>query len=143
MAVSLGRTILLGFVAAVISVLVFHQGTIWGMRQLGWIAAQPWNLTGRVPPYDVPVLVNQCFWGGLWGILIAVILRGVRGPVLLAGFLIGILGPAMVNFIVLPILRGTAMFAGGDPMGIARTAFIGGTFGWGTALILNTFFRRA
>ena len=139
---NLGRTIVIGFVAAVISVLVFHQGTIWGMRQLGWISAQPWNITGRVPPYGVPVLANLCFWGGLWGILIALLLRATRLPPLLTGFLIGVVA-ALVGWTIVPMWKGGVLFAGGSPTALLRGAFINGTFGWGTALILNTFFRRA
>ena len=112
------------------------------MRELGWLNAQPWNLTGRVPPYGVPTLLNQCFWGGLWGILIAIILRGVRGPVLLTGFLVGAIGAGGVNFVVLPLIRNTPLFANGNLAAIGRTLLITGAFGWGTALILNTFFRR-
>src|SRR6202012_6016741 len=66
---SLNRAIL-GFVAAVISVLVFHQG-MWELLHLFGIMPRPYPTDG-VPPFGVPRIVNPCFWGGMW--------RGSEGP---------------------------------------------------------------
>ncbi|MFC0385294.1 hypothetical protein [Muricoccus vinaceus] len=137
---SVGRTAALGFVAAAISVVVFHQGLIWLLHKAGYVPNAPWSLR-PVGPWGVPALANLCFWGGLWGILIAFVLRGVRGAALLAGFLIGVLGAAMVGWTLVPSLRGQPLFAGGNTVALLRSALINGTFGWGTALILTRAFR--
>lgn len=141
MASTLGRAIVIGFAAAVLSVLIFHQGTIWGMRELGWINARPWNLATRVPPYGVPVLVNLCFWGGLYGIVIGVLLRTTRLPPLLTGFVVGVCA-ALVGWTIVPMIKGGPLFAGGNANALLRGALINGAFGWGTALILHTLSRR-
>ena len=66
--------------------LVFHQGTVWLLHMAGQVPAGPYGLR-PLPPFGVPQIVNQCFWGGLWGIVIAVLLRRLRVPDLLFGFL--------------------------------------------------------
>lgn len=138
---SIGGTAVLGFVAAVLSVVVFHQGVVWLLHQGGYTPNIPWSLR-PMGPWGVPTLANLCFWGGLWGIVIALILRGARVPALLTGFLVGVLGAAMVGWTLVPGLRGQPLFAGGNTMALLRSALINGTFGWGTALILTRVFRR-
>jgi len=135
------RTAMLGFVAAVLSVLVFHQGLVWLLHQGGLTPNTPWSLR-PVGPWGVPQIVSLCFWGGLWGILIAFILRGVRGAALLTGFLVGVLGAAMLGWTLIPALKAQPLFAGGNAAALLRSGLINGTFGWGTALILTRVFRR-
>ncbi len=87
------RALMLGFAAGVLSVLVFHQGTVWLLHMAGQLPNGPYSLR-PIPPFGVPQIVNQCFWGGLWGILIAVLLRRLRVPDLLFGALFGAMGYA-------------------------------------------------
>ena len=138
---SAGRTALLGFLAAVLSVLVFHQGTVWLLYTLGYVSNGPYAMR-PIPPLGVPQIVSQLFWGGLWGIVIALVLRATRWPALLTGFLIGVFGVALVAVAVVPAIKGLPTFAGGDPLGVLRVCLIGGAFGWGTALILTRVLRR-
>lgn len=130
------RTVLLGFAAGVLSVLVFHQGTVWLLNQVGVLPTGPYSLRA-IPPFGVPQIANQCFWGGLWGILIAVLLRRLRVPDLLFGFLFGALALSFVNWVVLPAIKGLPYFAGGVPARLAAGLLIGGAFGWGVALVLR------
>lgn len=178
---------LLGFIAGALSVLIFHQPTIYGLGQLGLINANVYQM-GAFGPLGVPQIVNQCFWGGLWGILFVLLwdrqswttrgslfgmifglfsgmimwgaLQGAIGDLkavavalpfalilaallilvgaeVLFGIVFGITGPAMVNWVILPLIRGTPVFAGGSAGGIGRTALIGAMFGLGMALILS------
>ena len=110
------RALMLGFAAGVLSVLVFHQGTVWLLNQMGVIPTGPYSLR-PIPPFGVPQIVNQCFWGGLWGILIAALLRrwGTRAPDLLFGAVFGAVALNIVNWIVLPAIKGLPYFAGGAP----------------------------
>ena len=73
------RTLLLGFVAGVVSVLVFHQGTVWLLHMAGQVPNAPYGMR-PIPPFGVPQIVNSCFWGGLWGVVIAALLRRLRVP---------------------------------------------------------------
>jgi hypothetical protein len=133
-------TIGLGFVAGIISVLVFHQGLVWLLYMAGQLPAGPYGVR-PIPPFGVPQIVNQCFWGGLWGIVIAVLLRRLRVPDLLFGFAFGAVALSLTNWVVLPAIKGGAYFAGGDPRRRAITVAIAGTFGWGVALILRALRR--
>jgi hypothetical protein len=55
---------LLGYAAAVVSVLPFHQG-MWALLHVaGLIPPAPYP-TGPVPPLGVPRVANFAFWGGL------------------------------------------------------------------------------
>jgi hypothetical protein len=52
------KTAIAGFIAGVLSALIFHQGAVWIASQFGW--ARLW--TGS----EIGV---QCLWSGLWGVL--------------------------------------------------------------------------
>ncbi len=137
-----GRLALLGFIAGVVSVLVFHQGTVWLLNQAGVLPNGPFRLT-PIAPFGVPQIVNQAFWGGLWGILIAFLLPRVRIPDLMFCALFGMVALTFVNWVVLPAIRGTPYFAGGVPARMWPSLLIAAAFGWGVALILREMRRRA
>ncbi len=71
MATSLNRAVF-GFVAAVISVLIFHQG-MWELLHLIGLMP-PWYPTRGVPPFGVPLIIDLCFWGGVWGAVFGLVL---------------------------------------------------------------------
>ncbi|MFC7539947.1 hypothetical protein ACFQU2_11470 [Siccirubricoccus deserti] len=72
----MARTILFGFLAGFVAVLVFHQGTAFILHNLGTYLPWSGNLFGRVgapfnlapvPPFGIPTVLSQAFWGGIWG----------------------------------------------------------------------------
>lgn len=146
--------LLFGFLVGVLAVLTFHQGMVF---LLGLATSVPtlrvyqWTPTAYTIPllgWPIMTLVNQSFWGGLWGVLFVLIWDRIptRFPGWLFGILFGILGPAMINWTLLPYLRGQPYFGGGDPARIAITAAIGSSFGLGLSLLLPLvarFFRAA
>ena len=69
---TIGR-IVLGFIAAAISVVVVHEGIIYLLNAGGYIPSRGWSMTPAIPPWGVPRLVNNVFWGGLWGVLFALV----------------------------------------------------------------------
>ena len=69
---SLGRNTIIGFIAGVIAVVTVHQGIVYLLNQQGIIPVKPWNMAG-VPPWGVPTIINNIFWGGLWGALFSLI----------------------------------------------------------------------
>lgn len=178
--------ILLGFIAGALAVVMFHQPTIWGLAQLGLSSGAVYQMTPNA--WGVPAIANQCFWGGLWGVLFVLLwdrqgwdargslmglffglsagliawaalhmafgdIRAVAialvfgvtiaafillfGPEVLFGMVFGVMGPAMVNWVVLPLIRGQPLFAGGQSGRIAVTALIGAMFGLGLAVLLS------
>lgn len=126
----------LGFVVGVVAVLTFHQFTVFMIGALGLAPTRVYQWAAN--PWGVPTIINQCFWGGLWGILFVILWdrAGSRLPGWLFGIVFGVLGPAMVNFIVLPLIRSTPLFAGFVPLRMLVTALIGAMFGLGLAVLL-------
>ena len=72
----------------------------------------------------------------VFGVMIAAFIL-LFGPEVLFGMVFGVMGPAMVNWVVLPLIRGQALFGGGASGAIARTALIGAMFGLGLAVLLS------
>ncbi|MGL4286266.1 MAG: hypothetical protein ACRCVA_07995 [Phreatobacter sp.] len=179
----------LGFVVGALSVLVFDQATSFALNQLGLTQLPVYSLRA-VSPLGLPLIVNQCFWGGLWGILFVILwdrtgfqsrghaltivfgifigalvwgaaslvfgdfraiaigvlsgalvagLIALFGAGVLFGLLFGVTGPAMVNWVILPVIRNQALFGGR----IAVTAAIGAMFGMGMAAMLALMSRFA
>ncbi len=130
------RTVIVGFIAGALSVLVFHQAGFWLARELGLLNAQLYSLR-PVPPWGVPTIVSQAFWGGLWGIAGAFlverlpgILNGALGWMLFAGIV-----ATLVNwFIVLPI-KGAPMGGGFRMNGVAVVPAVYVVWGFGMWLI--------
>src|SRR2546429_7732254 len=82
--------IVLGFIAAAISVLIVHEGIIYLLNAGGYIPTHGWSMTPAIPPYGVPRLVNNVFWGGLWGALLALFYNWIpRGMAWLKGLTFG------------------------------------------------------
>jgi hypothetical protein len=139
---TLGR-IVLGFIAAAISVLVVHQGIIYLLTAAGYIPGTPWSMTQTIPPYGVPYLVNSVFWGGLWGVLFALIYQWVPGGwSWLKGLIYGLAIVVVSNWILLPLIKGQVfgqanqvLFGGWNPTRMAVGALILGGFGLGLGIV--------
>jgi len=133
------RTLLIGFAAAYLSVLTFHQGTILVLHLLGFIPNFPWNMR-PVPNFGLPAIVQLAFWGGLWGCLIAAF-RGMfqpGRPRLIFGLLFGAIVCNVVGWYVVAPLKGNPSPA----FGLAtmwRGLTINGVFGLGTIVFLDLF----
>ena len=147
----MGKTILLGFLAGFLAVLVFHQGTVfllhhWGnavpavVRVLGRTAGPGFSMAG-VPPFGVPRVISLAFWGGIWGILLAGLVHRRPWSDLLIGFLFGAVAATLVGFTLVARLRGVPMCAGGNLQTWLRVGLLNGAWGWGTALLLRPLLR--
>src|SRR5437868_15082229 len=64
--------LLLGFLAAFLATLTFHQIGIWLLHAVGVTPAIPWAAEA-VPPFGVPRVISLAFWGGLWGIIFVLV----------------------------------------------------------------------
>jgi len=124
----------LGFVAAAISVLTFHQGMIAALHGLGWAPFAAYRTT-HVPPWGVPVIVDLCFWGGLYGALFGLLMPRFTLPLWLCGLILGIIAALVGMFIVAPI-KGNAIANGWHAWPMARSLLINGFWGVGVGVIL-------
>ena len=138
----MARTALFGFVAGFVATLVFHQGTAWIYHAIGLpFPFAPWNL--RPNAYGAPAVLALSFWAGIWGILLAWLLR-VRPtlPTLLVGFILGAIVPSAWGWTVIASMRGVPLFADGNLPLISLVLFVNGVWGWATVLMLQGMQRR-
>ena len=61
-----GSRLLLGFVAAFLATLIFHQIGLEICHLVGLTPNTPYNFKG-VAPFGVPQVISLAFWGGVWG----------------------------------------------------------------------------
>ena len=103
----------LGFVAAAIAVLTFHQGMVAALYEIGWAPFAPFRTT-PVPPFGVPVIVSLCFWGGLYGAVFGLLMPRFTWPLWLCGLILGVIAALVGMFIVAPI-KGNPIAGGWVP----------------------------
>lgn len=133
---------LYGIIAAVIAVLVFHQG-MWELLHLMGLMPPPYPTDG-VPPFGVPRIIDLCFWGGVWGALFGAILPGLPAsvPMWILGLGLGI-AAALVGLFIVPMIKGLPMAGGWAAMAFVRSFLINGCWGIGVGLILPILMRKA
>jgi hypothetical protein len=135
---SIQKRIVLGVVAAVISVLIFHQG-MWAtfsyldLPGLGMPRPFP---TDPIAPFGVPRIVNLCFWGGVWGAVFGAIWTGPRASNWWAGILLGI-AAALTGLFIVPAIKGLPVGGGWIWGSWVKSLMINGTWGLGVGLLLS------
>ncbi len=132
---------LLGFAAAVIAVLTFHQGTVWVLGSMGLAQGAIYS-TVPVPPLGVPRIVNLCFWGGLYGAVYGLVWPRLTIPSWLSGLCLGILA-ALIGMFVVASIKGAPVANNWMAWPIARSLIINGMWGLGVGLILPWLLNRA
>src|SRR4051812_33977227 len=132
---------LLGFVAAAVSLLTFHQGTWALLHAAGLMPPAPYPID-PVPPLGVPRIVNFCFWAGLYGAAFGLALpRLPRAPMWLLGLGLGLLAVLVLWFIVAP-LKGQPAASGFVPVRMVISVLINGAWGIGVGVILPLLMAR-
>jgi hypothetical protein len=131
----------LGFVAAAIAVLTFHQGMVAALHAVGWARFAPYP-TAPVPPFGVPRIVDLCFWGGLYGALFGLAMPRFTWPAWLCGLILGLIAALVGMFVVAP-LKGVPVAGGWVPANILRSIAINGFWGLGVGLILPLLMPRS
>lgn len=92
--------ILIAFIAGFLSVLIFHQPMLIMLKA---IALAPDKLTAyamaSTTPFGIPRVFSLAFWGGIWGLVLAIAVTWTKGlGYWLSGLIIGALGPSLVNW---------------------------------------------
>ena len=138
---TVGR-IVLGFIAAAISVVAVHETIIYALTQYGLIKGAAWGMQ-PIAPWGVPRLINNIFWGGLWGILFGLLYDRIPGGMSwLKGLIYGLIIVVVSNWILLPLIKGQVfgqanqvLFNGWDPQRMLAVAIIIGGFGLGLGIV--------
>jgi hypothetical protein len=141
MSAPLNRAIL-GFIAAGISVLTFHQG-MWALLHLAGLMAAPYPTRG-VPPFGVPLIIDLCFWGGVWGAVFGLVLPRTPAsyPMWLRGLGLGV-AAALVGLFIIPLIKGLPVAGGWAAVSFIRSFLINGFWGIGVGLFLSLLARSA
>lgn len=158
----MGR-IFAGFLAGVLAVLVFHQPMGILLAKAGLLPTfAPYNMAAHATANPAvaaffnsvgfagwPVIFNACFWGGVWGIVFA-LLYGIipGGNAIVKGLVFGFLLILISNWIVLPYIQtwrgipNQVYFAGFNPQRMAIGLAFQLAFGLGLAIFYRML-RRA
>jgi hypothetical protein len=139
-----------GFIIGLLAVAIFHQGMYAILQQMGIpLRGMPWDLRPDPGAYNMPRLLNQMFWGGLWGILFAFLVDHLRvGPTWVRGLVFGMLFPMLLgSWLIFALIKGQPMFSGAFAHGFdvmrLRTGFLlnGIAFGIGLGLLYSLFIK--
>lgn len=135
------RRILLGFIAGFLSVLTVHQSVIWLGGYFGILPGGPrgWPVT-PVPPFGIYQIFSLAFWGGVWGIPLALISARLGRSAWAAIVVILVFGAATtaVGWYVVTPLKGRVV----EAITVQRALtglVINGAFALGALLYLRLF----
>ena len=134
---TLARDLALGFIAGALAVPTFHHLMIYLLTAAGMIQGNLYSMR-PVPPFGVPTIFNQMFWGGLWGVVLALIAtRAVPAwPLWLVGLLLGAIALPIVGWFVVAPIKRLPIAAGWNPTRMLASVIINAGWGFGAGLIL-------
>jgi hypothetical protein len=129
------------FIAGALAVPLFHQVMLAILNATGFVARAPFGMA-PTKPFGVPQLVSLSFWGGVWGILLGLILERIRSrrTYWLTALVFGAVAPTLVAGLVVAPLKGQP--AGGDAKMLVTGLLVNAAWGVGTALLANVRARR-
>jgi len=131
------------FLAGFLSTLVFHQGLLAILHAAGASPRAPYSLD-PTRPWGVPAVVSLAFWGGVWGILLWLVIAGAHGPrYWLVALLFGAIAPSAVALLVVLPLKGQPAGGGWKPAIILGALLLNGAWGLGVALLMRLFHRSS
>ena len=135
------RWLIAGFCSGAVSVLLFHQGAATLLHALTLTPQMPYSMkpTG---PFGIPQVGSLAFWGGLWGVLLAVALARLRGEAFIVGAAVfGAVLPTLVAWFIVAPLKGQPLAAGFVPMAMLVGPIVNAAWGLGTGIGLALFGR--
>ncbi|MCM0611990.1 hypothetical protein KFJ24_05805 [Marinobacter sediminum] len=126
-------------IAGFLATLIFHQGLFMVFYLGGMVPVAPFNLA-PVPPFGVPAVVSLAFFGGLWGIVLWLILGRLAGIGFWLGHvLLGAIGPTAVAMLVVFPMKGLDVSAQTWVGGLMLNGF----WGLGVAMFMRLMGARA
>lgn len=128
------------FIAGTLAVPLGHQLALWCMHAIGFIDRAPFAMTAT-KPFGVPAVISLSFWGGVWGILLGLILERMRGvKYWVLAIVIGAIAPTLVAGLVVAPLKG--MKVGGNPKLLVTGLVVNAVWGLMTAVFYRLMQRR-
>ena len=128
------------FLAGFFSTLIFHQGTLAILHAAGATPRAPYSMDSTAP-LGVPAVLSLAFWGGLWGMILWLVIARFQGSASywLLAIIVGAIAPSLIAlFVVLP-LKGQPAAGGGKPSLIVGALILNGMWGLGVAIFMRLF----
>jgi hypothetical protein len=131
-----------GFVAGVAGVLVFHQAALAALHAAGITPGVAYSIKPTAP-FGVPQVASLAFWGGLWGIVAALLFRRLAGARLVGALVVfGALAPTLVAWFVVAPLKGLPAAGGFKAAAMMTGLIVNGAWGLGTGMLMAWFRGR-
>lgn len=132
------RRLLFGFIAGFLATLVFHQAAVYGLWHIHIAPFGAFNMH-PTKPFGVPAVLSLAFWGGVWGILFALIHGAFPAGkgYWRTSFLFGAIAPSLVALMVVMPIKGMPMGGGWHPPLLLTAFLVNGAWGIGTAVFLR------
>jgi hypothetical protein len=128
------------FIAGALAVPLGHQLALWALNAVGYIDRAPFGMEAT-KPFGVPSVISLSFWGGVWGILLGLILERMRGAKYwVLATVIGAIAPTLVAGLVVAPLKGIQV--GGNSKLLVVGLIVNAVWGLATALFYHLMARR-
>lgn len=128
------------FVVGALAVPIFHQGMLALLVQAGIASRPPFSLE-PTQPFGIPSVVSLTFWGGVWGIILLLVVARTTRPATfwLTALLFGTLATTLVAGFVVAPLKGMPLAGGGEPKLVLTGLAVNFAWALGTTLFLRWF----
>jgi hypothetical protein len=127
------------FVLGYTSTLIFHQGLIAILHANGFIPRLPYSLAPTAP-FQIPQVISLAFWGGVWGIILWLVIRRMKFfKYWLTALAFGAFLPSIVAWFVVSPLKGLPVAGGWKPANLIMSLLLNGVWGIGVALLIKIF----
>ena len=131
--------LLVGFVAGAIGVLVFHQLALAALHAAGITPGVAYS-TRSTSPFGLPQFLSLAFWGGVWGVVAALLFARLWGASLIVALVIfGAIAPTLVAWFVVAPLKGAPVAGAFKPAAMMVGPIVNAAWGLGTGLVLAWF----
>lgn len=133
-------TALRGGVAGALAVPLCHQPVLAILNAIGFIERAPYAMEAT-KPLGIPAVISLSFWGGVWGVILMLVLSRLSGPKFWSiALAFGAIVPTLVAGFVVAPLKGQP--AGGNAK-MAITGFlVNAAWGIGTAALARLMERK-
>ena len=123
-----------GFVFGALAVLIFHQGAFALVHALGLTPRAAYSMQATAP-FGFPQIWSTTFWGGVWGVVLALSLQRLDGARLIAGATVfGLVAPTLVAWFVVAAIKGQPLAAGFAPKAMLIAPIVNAAWGLGVGI---------
>jgi hypothetical protein len=124
------------FVAGALAVPLFHQVVLALMHAAGWMTRQPFAMNAT-KPFGIPQVISLSFWGGVWGLLLGLVLARVKSQssFWIVSAVFGAIAPTLIAIVIVAPLKGQPV--GVNPKMIMTGLLVNAAWGLGTAVLFR------